>query len=143
MVVTMTTTTVTTRLKIAGWDESPTREFDDGSKVTRAAVTLSDGPDGLSEGQAESVMYYRPDGTSTFVTVMRLTASLEGRSGSFVLAGDGSFDGTTASETVRIVPGSGTGDLVGISGTCTSVSTHDDYPHMPLELSYNLDPADD
>lgn len=135
------TTTVTTRLRISSWDEAPTEEYDDGSRLTRAAVTLSDGPDGLGQGVGESVMYYRPDGTSSYVTVMRLTGSLDGRSGSFVLTGDGTFDGTTAAGTTRIVPGSGTGDLAGITGTCSSVSTHDDYPQMPLELTYDLGPA--
>jgi len=33
---------------------------------------------------------------------------------------------------------SGTGGLAGITGTCTSESTHADYPFMPLALSYRL-----
>ena len=132
------TTTLNTRLNIASWDEVPAREYDDGSKVTRAAVTLDQGEDGLTGGTFDSVMYYRPDGTSSYVTVMQLNASLEGRSGSFVLTGDGTFDGTTASGTSQVVAGSGTGDLAGITGTCTSVSTHADYPFMPLTLTYDL-----
>ena len=36
------------------------------------------------------------------------------------------------------MPGSGTGELAGISGSADSSSTHDDYPHMPLTLSYDL-----
>ena len=130
--------TLTTRLKIASWDEVPAGEFDDGSKITRAAVTLAEGADGLTGGMSQSVMYYRPDGTSRYVTVMRLTGALDGRAGSFVVAGQGDYDGTTASSTSQIVPGSGTGDLAGISGTCTSASTHADYPFMPLTLTYQL-----
>jgi hypothetical protein len=38
-----------------------------------------------------------------------------------------------------VVPGSGTGELAGISGTGTSVSTHDDYPFMPLTLRYEVE----
>jgi len=132
------TTSLTTRLAIAAWDEAPTREYDDGSRLTRAAVTLNDGADGLTAGTFDAVMYYRPDGTSTYVTVMRLDATLQGRSGSFVLTGEGSYDGTTATGTSHVVPGSGTGELARISGTCTSVSTHADYPFMPLTLSYDL-----
>jgi len=129
---------IATRLRIAAWDEQPVAELDDGSKITRASISLSEPADGLESGTVESVMFYRPDGTSHYVNVMRLTATLDGRSGSFVLSGEGEFDGTTASGTSDIVAGSSTGDLVGISGTCTSSSTHADYPYMPLELHYEL-----
>lgn len=131
-------TTLTTRLRIAAWDEKPVAEFEDGSKVTRATVSVADGVDGLDSGTFESIMYYRPDGTSHYVNVMVLTASLGGRTGSFVLAGDGTYDGTTASGTSTIVPGSATGDLVGLSGSASSTSTHADYPYMPLTLVYDL-----
>jgi len=131
-------TTLTTRLRIASWDETPTRELDDGGKVTRATVVLADGSDGLDAGTSESIMYYRPDGTSRYVTVMHLTGTLDGRSGSVVLTGEGNYDGTTASGTFEIVPGSGTKDLAGITGTCRSASTHADYPYMPLSLTYDL-----
>lgn len=129
---------LTTRLRIAAWDEQPIAEFDDGSKITRASVTLSEPADGLEGGSVESVMFYRPDGTSRYVNVMRLSATLDGRSGTFVLSGDGDYDGTTASGTSAIVPDATTGELAGITGTCTSTSTHADYPYMPLELSYEL-----
>jgi hypothetical protein len=132
------TTTLNTRLNIVSWDEKPAREYDDDSKITRAAVTLDKGEDGLTGGTFDSVMYYRPDGTSSYVTVMQLTASLQGRTGSFVLTGEGTFDGTTASGTSQIVPGSGTDELAEITGTCTSASTHADYPFMPLTLTYDL-----
>jgi len=130
--------TLTTKMRIASWDESPVEEFDDGSKLTRAQVRLSDGQQGLASGSVGMLAYYRPDGTSSFVTVMRLTGILDGRAGSFVLRGEGAFDGTTASGRMTVVAGSGTGGLAGISGACQSVSTHADYPFMPLTLAYAL-----
>ena len=130
--------TLTTKMRIANWDESPVEEFDDGSKLTRAQVRLSDGQQGLASGSVGMLAYYRPDGTSSFVTVMRLTGILDGRAGSFVLSGEGTFDGTTASGRMGVVTGSGTGGLARISGTCVSVSTHADYPFMPLTLAYEL-----
>jgi hypothetical protein len=69
---------------------------------------------------------------------MHLSATLDGRAGSFVATGEGSFDGTTAAGTSSIVAGSGTGGLAGIAGTVTSASTHADYPHMPLTIDYQL-----
>jgi len=132
------TVTLTTKMRIASWDESPVEESGDGSKLTRAQVQLSDGEQGLASGSAGMLAYYRPDGTSSYVTVMRLSGILDGRAGSFVLRGEGTFDGTTASGRMTVVTGSGTGGLAGITGTCESVSTHADYPFMPLTLAYEL-----
>jgi hypothetical protein len=128
-----------TKLEITSWDEKPYRELDDGRKFSRAEVTLAGtGGDGLTSGSFESLLYYRADGTSEYVSIMELTGTLGGRSGSFVLQGTGTFDGTTARFTTTIVPGSGTGELAGISGSATSASTHADYPHMPLTIRYDL-----
>ena len=131
-------TTLDTQLKIASWGEVPIVEFDDGSRLTRADVALSDGADGLESGTFHSVMYYRPDGTSSYTTVMHLEATLEGRSGSFVLLGEGTYDGATAEGRLVIVAGSATGGLIGLEGTARSDSTHGQYPFMPLELTYVL-----
>src|SRR5262249_61784714 len=88
--------TLRTKLQIKSWDEKPYREFDDGRKFARAEVVLSGTDGALTEGAFESLLYYAADGTSTFVAVLQLTGELDGRSGSVVLAGDGNFDGTTA-----------------------------------------------
>jgi hypothetical protein len=129
---------IETKLKIESWDEKPYRELADGSKFTRADVVLGGSTDGFESGRFEALMYYRPDGTTTYVTLMQLTGTLDGRSGSFVLQGDGTFDGTTARSETRVVAGSATGDLAGLTGTATSESTHADYPNMPLTLEYDL-----
>jgi hypothetical protein len=129
---------VGTKLRIDDWAESVIEEFADGGKVTRAQVRLRDGADGLKSGSASILAYYRPDGTSAYVTLLYLSAQLDGRTGTFALRGSGAFDGTTASVQMSIVPDSGTGGLAGITGTCTSESTHTDYPFMPLTLTYQL-----
>jgi Protein of unknown function (DUF3224) len=127
-----------TKLRIDDWAESAIEEFADGSKITRAQVRLQDGADGLESGSASMLAYYRPDGTSEYVSVLHLSARLDGHAGTFVLEGSGGYDGTTASSRMSVVAGSGTGDLAGISGTCTSESTHADYPFMPLALTCQL-----
>src|SRR5690242_12160553 len=133
------TRTLDTRLEIRNWDEKPTRELADGHKVNRADITLGGTGDGVASGTADGLMYYRPDGTGSYLMVMHLAGTLDGRAGSFVLSGDGTFDGTTARSRLTIVAGSGTGALAGIRGDADSVSTHADYPHMPLTLRYDLD----
>jgi hypothetical protein len=125
------------KLKIESWDEKPYRELDDGSKFSRADVTLSGSGDELTAGNSESLLFYRADGTSSFVTLMRITGALDGRSGSFVLQGHGTYDGTTARVEYQVVDGSG--ELSGLRGTGESVSTHDDYPFMPLTLRYDIE----
>ena len=131
------TTTLETKLEIKSWDENPYREFDDGRKFTRAEVEL--GPaDGIEGATFEALMVYLADGTSSYVSLMQVTATLQGRSGTFVLTGTGGYDGTTASSESTVIHGSGTGDLAGLSGTLVSSSTHDDYPYMPLTLIYDL-----
>ena len=130
------TNTIETTIKIEGWDEQPTREFDDGTKVAHAVVTLTEGNDGLLAGHMESVLYYTADGTSTYAGAIRLEAELDGRKGAFTAVGEGGYDGTTASSTMKIVEG--TGDLAGITGTVSSSSTHEDYPNMPLTIAYEI-----
>ena len=130
--------TMTTKLRIESWDESPVEEFEDGGKLTEATVRLSDGADGLASGLSTMLAYNMTDGTSSYVTVTRMNATLRGRTGSFVMRGDGGYDGTKASGRMTVVAGSGTGELTGITGSCESVSTHADYPFMPLTLTYEL-----
>ena len=131
--------TVETRLKIDSWDEKPYRELSDGRKFTRAEVALSGSGDELESATFDGLMFYRADGTSSYVTLMHINATLGGRSGTFVLQGHGSFDGTTARGESTVVAGSGTAGLVAITGIAESASTHEDYPFMPLTLRYELE----
>jgi hypothetical protein len=131
--------TIKTKLKIESWDEKPYRELDEGGKFSKAEVTLTGSGDGLTSATSESLLFYRADGSSSFVTLMRITGALDGRSGSFVLQGHGTYDGTTARIESHVIEGSGTGELAGLRGTGESVSTHADYPFMPLTLDYDLE----
>src|SRR5437764_14243713 len=130
------TETLETKLKILSWDERAYRELGDGRKFTRAEVALEGTGDGIESATFEALMFYGADGTSSYVTLMQITGQIGGRSGGFVLRGAGAYDGKTAVGTSSIVPGSGTGELTGISGTMSSSSTHEDYPNMPLKLTY-------
>jgi hypothetical protein len=69
---------------------------------------------------------------------MQTTATLAGRSGTFVLSGEGTYDGQEARMSAIVIEGSATGGLNGLTGSLESSSTHADYPDMPLSLHYNL-----
>jgi len=76
------TRTLETKLQIADWDEKPYRELPDGRRFTRAEVRLTGSAgEGLAAGAFEALMYYRADGTGTYVTLMSLDATLGGRAG--------------------------------------------------------------
>jgi hypothetical protein len=62
-------------------------------------------------------MLYRGDKTAHLVGLQRITGSIGGRRGSFVIAAEGDHDGAASQIAWTVVGGSGTGDLVGIAGT--------------------------
>jgi len=128
--------TLETKLQITNWDEKPYRELPDGRKFTHAEVTLGGSGEGIASAAFEALMYYRADGTGTYVTLMSLDATLDGRAGGIVLQGEGTYDGTTAQIRYRVVEA--TGELAGLTGSGTSRSTHADYPYLPLALDYDL-----
>ena len=58
-------------------------------------------------------------GSAGYVALEEVKGTLGGRSGSFVLQHSGTMDRGTPSQSVTVVPDSGTGDLVGLRGTMT------------------------
>ncbi len=86
----------------------------------------------------EALLYYTADGNSTYVGQMHVTGRLGDRSGSFVMQGNGTFDGKRARIESTVVPGSGTDELTGIRGKSKHVSTHDDYPFWPITMDYDI-----
>lgn len=56
-------------------------------------------------------------GSAVYVALERVTATLGGRSGTFVLAHTGTMTKDGQQLVVTVAPGSGTGELVGLSGT--------------------------
>lgn len=105
----------TATFEVTGWDEVTVAEWD-GGKVSRASVTQSSTGDVTGECATEFLMCYAADGTAHYVGLQRITGSLAGVDGSFVVESLGDFDGGAASGTVRVVEGSGTGGLAGLRG---------------------------
>lgn len=56
-------------------------------------------------------------GTAGYVAIEQVTGTLNGRSGSFALQHFGTMNENHFELVVQVVPGSGTGELLGISGT--------------------------
>ena len=104
------------KFKIDAWDEQSYLETEDGGKLTRAHVKQTFHGDIDGHGEVEWLMCYRPDNTADFVGLQRIVGRVGDRSGSIVLESRGTFDGNQAKGLLRLVPGSGTGELNGISG---------------------------
>ena len=76
--------------------------------------------EGDIEGVSHAEMLYSgdPAGYGSYVAIEKISGSLKGRSGSFVLVHSGVMnDGKPEHWVVRVVPGSGTDQLQGLSGT--------------------------
>lgn len=71
---------------------------------------------GSSQGQMLSFMT-DTEGSAGYVALERVTGSLAGRSGSFVLQHSGLMNRGEAQLTITVVPDSGTDELTGLSGT--------------------------
>ena len=102
--------------QITNWDEKSYDEFDGGRKLARAIVTQTYSGESVGEGTTEFLMSYGEDGNASFVGQERVNGRVGERTGSFVLQGSGTFDKGVARYAWQIVPGSGTGDLVGLRG---------------------------
>ena len=56
-------------------------------------------------------------GSAAYVAIERVTGTLNGRSGSFVLQHNGTLTRGVAQQSITVVPDSGAGQLAGLSGT--------------------------
>ena len=118
--------------EITKWDQS-TYDEKDGVNLGRAGVgkQFSGELDGTSS--AELLMAVTPDGPAAYTAVERFEGKLSGREGSFVMLHGATADQTASPGT--ILAGTGTGDLVGLTGT---VSFEHDDKGPRLTIDYEL-----
>jgi hypothetical protein len=109
---------------------------DDGSTLGRMALSkrFQGDLEGTSRGEMLTAMT-PVEGSAGYVAIERVTGALHGRSGTFVLQHTGTMAGGEQHLSITIVPGSGTGELVGIAGSMTIAIA--DGVHS-YELAYTL-----
>ena len=127
----MTTDTKCT-FQITGWDEKTYQEIEGSAKLSNAKVTQS--YTGAIEGTStiEYLMSYTVHGTATFVGLERVSGTVDGKTGTFVLQHTGEFSEGKARSSWSIVPGSGTGDLASLRGSGNYVAGHGE----PAQVSF-------
>ena len=132
-------THATAIFEVKTWDEKSFQELEGGSKLTRASVTKSYRGDITGDARAESLIFYRADGSGAFTGFERVVGSIDGRAGSFLLQVTGTYRDQTATGDCTVIPDSGSGGLRGMRGEGRYVATHADYPNVPITLDYSID----
>lgn len=120
----MTATQTDTRtlrgpFEVTGWDETPPYDQPaDGPALGR--VTVRKRFTGVFAGQsvAELLTAVGPGGQG-YVASERFTGTIDGRAGTVVFQHGGLTDGSSGESWGHVVPGSGTGELAGLSGSLT------------------------
>src|SRR5262249_4617925 len=80
--------------------------------------------EGISKGEMLATQTDTP-GSAGYVAMERVTGTLKGRSGSFVLQHSATMTRGAPKATIAVVPDSGTGDLQGLSRTRAITSAAD------------------
>jgi len=122
---------------VTGGSEQTIHEAPGEVRLTRVSGTQRFGGSIVGVGSVEWVFCYRPDKSARFLGIQRLEGSIEGRTGSLVMESTGNHDGKQSNGRWRVIPGSGTEQLAGISGEGTF-----DAPggaEVTYELDYQLD----
>ena len=130
------TTHAESTFKVISWDEKTYEEMAEGKKLNKATVTYRYEGDIVGESLGESLMAYPAENIASFVGLERITGTLGGRSGSFVLQGSGTYDGQVARADTIIIPGSGTGELRGIRGTAKMEAGHGTTGTLNLDYDF-------
>lgn len=89
----------------------------DGPALSRIHVEETFSGDIEGSGVVEFLQAAQADGSASFVGIERVTGTLAGRTGTFLLQDAGTVAGNVVSGEWFVVPGSGTGGLAGLRGT--------------------------
>jgi hypothetical protein len=92
--------------------ENPT----DGPGLLRIHVAETFSGDIEGVGVVEFLQAARADGSASFVGIERITGTVAGRQGTFLLQDAGTVEGSVVEGGWFVVPGSGTGQLAGLRG---------------------------
>src|SRR5262245_16836761 len=112
----MSKTHATGRIEVKSYQPQPYEEVDDGPNLVEINVTETFSGDIEGDGAVRFLQAVRKDGSASFVGIERVTGSIGGRQGSFLLQDAGTLEGNTVKGNWFVVPGSGTGELSGLRG---------------------------
>ncbi|MGI5127183.1 DUF3224 domain-containing protein [Pseudonocardia sp. CA-107938] len=129
-------TTATGRFDLTRWDEET---WSDESGVRLVAVTNAKTFEGGIAGTstARILQALAKEGSAAYVGIELVTATVDGRTGTFVLQHSAVASASGGSMTVAVVPDSGTGELTGLAGDL-AIAKSDEGEHT-YTFTYELD----
>jgi hypothetical protein len=110
------TTHATGRIEVKTYEPQAYEEVDGGPNLVEIHVTETFSGDIDGEGVVRFLQAVRDDGSASFVGIERVTGSIAGRQGSFLLQDAGTLEGNVVKGDWFVIPGSGTGELAGLRG---------------------------
>jgi hypothetical protein len=98
--------------------ESTAAEFEAGEGPKLSVISIRESFSGGIEAESvvRALQTQHEDGRATMASLQRVTGTLDGRQGTFVLQGEERIEKGAIHATWFVVPGSGTGDLTGLRG---------------------------
>ena len=123
------TTQVKATFTITRWDETASEPGEPKLAEVSVGKTFTGPLEGTST--ARLLTCTAADGGAGYVASERFTGALDGRSGTFVLQHGATMSAEGPSFFGHVVPGSATGDLVGLTGTAR-------VEHELITLDYDL-----
>lgn len=118
---------MTNTFTMRSWDEKIVDGPEDGPRFAHAHVTFA--YTGIIEGTSvcDFLLYYAGEGYTgsgqTAPGFERIDGTVDGRKGSFVIRHEVGYESHGVAGTFTVVPGSGTGELAGLSGGGTISGT--------------------
>jgi hypothetical protein len=109
-------TRATGKIDVHTYEPETYEDSGGGTDLVEIHVTEAFQGDIEGEGVVRFLQAVRADGSASFVGIERVTGSVGGRSGTFLLQDAGTVNGSVVSGTWFVIPGSGTGGLAGLRG---------------------------
>lgn len=127
------TTHATATFEVTSWEDQVYDDPSEGPKLGRATVGKTLRGDVEATSTAELLTCQAADGSAGYVASERVTGRIGDRAGTFVVQHGGTaVAGTPDHNFGHVVPGSGTGQLTGLRGTC-------EYRHDETGATFTLD----
>ena len=124
------------------WEENPYVQISSEMKMTKASVEYLISGEINGKALVEYLMLYKyfdandqHKSSAIYIGFMRFVGNVQGKEGSFVIEDHGTFENGTASSTLQIIAGSGSGKLKTIHGIGRYSANQDG---VQIELDYNL-----
>ncbi len=114
------------------------QEAADGLTLARLSLDKQFHGDLEGVGKGEMLAAGTDTGIGLYVAVERVTGTLQGRRGSFVLVHKGTMSPTSQELAIEVMAGSGIGELAGLAGTLAITITEGKHFY---DLEYTLEPG--